>query len=85
MVVQDRIGEHNIAIDLHQQTDGRTAEGTLRIDGVAYRPGFLQATSTWASVTGSDGARVVSITYDPVPPRGPRPAVVLAIDGKIIQ
>jgi N-acyl-D-aspartate/D-glutamate deacylase len=84
-VLEETLAGHRIVIDLKQAKDGRTAEGTLRIDGVDYRPGFVQVTREWASVTGSDGRRVVSVTYDLGDAGRAGHAVVLAVDGKIVQ
>ena len=84
-VLDQPLAGHRIFIDLKQAADGRTAEGTLRVDGVDYRPGFLQVTRDWASVTGSDGMHVVSVTYDLGDARTAGHAVVLALDGTIVQ
>ena len=56
-------GGHEIAIDLTQGAGVREAKGRLSIDGVLYRPGFLQTAPGWASIGGS-GDRAISVTVD---------------------
>ena len=56
-------GGHAVAIDLTQGAGVREAKGRLSIDGVQYRPGFLQTAPGWASIGGS-GDRAISVTVD---------------------
>ena len=61
--VSGNSGGHSIAIDLTQGAGVREAAGTLMIDGVTYRAGFLQTTRNWATIGGT-GERAVSVTVD---------------------
>jgi N-acyl-D-amino-acid deacylase len=55
--------DHTIAIDLTQGAGVREATGVLSIDGVVYRPGFLQVAREWATVGGA-AERAISVTVD---------------------
>lgn len=76
--IKGKAGNHTIAIDLTQGAGVREAKGLLSIDGVVYRPGFLQATRGWAAVGGS-GDRSIFVTIDQH--RG-HTTVVVTIDGQ---
>ena len=70
-------GAHTIAIDLTQGAGVREAKGGLTVDGVLYRPGFLQTTPGWASISGS-GDRAISVIVDQRPPS----TVIVKIEGQ---
>jgi N-acyl-D-amino-acid deacylase len=55
---------HAVTIDLTQGAGSRQATGTLSVDGVVYRAGFLQAMRDWAHISGVSGDRAVSVTVD---------------------
>jgi hypothetical protein len=59
--INGRAAVITIAIDLTQGAGVREATGQLSIDGVLYRPGFLQVTRGWASIGGS-GDRAITVT-----------------------
>jgi N-acyl-D-amino-acid deacylase len=61
--VKGQEGGHTVAISLTQGAGVREAKGMLSIDGVLYRPGFLQTTRGWATISGS-GDRAISVTVD---------------------
>jgi N-acyl-D-amino-acid deacylase len=61
--IKSKTRDHAIEIDLTQGAGVRDAKGVLSIDGVLYRPGFLQVTRGWASIGGS-GERAISVTVD---------------------
>ena len=61
--VKSKSRDHDITIDVTQGAGVREATGVLSIDGVLYRPGFLQVTHGWASIGGS-GDRAISVTFD---------------------
>ena len=70
-------GGHTFAIDLTQGAGVREAKGQLTIDGVVYRPGFLQTALGWASIGGS-GDRAISVTVD----QGSAGRIVVKIEGQ---
>jgi N-acyl-D-amino-acid deacylase len=72
-----KAGDHTIAIELTQGAGVREAKGVLSIDGAIYRPGFLQTTREWASISGS-GDRAISVTID----QAAVMTVIVTIDGK---
>ena len=56
---------HVVRIDLTQGAGRREASGTLTIDGVSYRPGFIQTTKSWATISAvDDQGRAALITID---------------------
>jgi N-acyl-D-aspartate/D-glutamate deacylase len=55
--------DHTIKIELTQGAGAREASGVLMIDGVLYKPGFLQTTPRWATV-GGVGERAISVTVE---------------------
>ena len=61
--VKSKSRDHDITINVTQGAGVREATGVLSIDGVPYRPGFLQVTRGWASIGGS-GDRAISVTFD---------------------
>ena len=69
--------DQTIAIDLTQGAGVREAKGGLTVDGVLYRPGFLQTTPGWASISGS-GDRAISVSVDQRPPS----TVIVKIEGQ---
>jgi N-acyl-D-aspartate/D-glutamate deacylase len=75
--IKGKAGEHTIVIDLTQGAGVREARGVLSIDGVVYRPGFLQVTRGWASIGGVSGDRAVSVTVD----QQGGTTVIVTIDG----
>lgn len=76
--IRGKAGNHTIAIDLTQGAGVREAKGLLSIDGVVYRPGFLQTTGGWAAV-GGGGDRSIFVTVDQY--RG-NATVSVTIDGQ---
>jgi N-acyl-D-amino-acid deacylase len=75
--INSKGGGHTIAIELTQGAGVREAKGQLSIDGVLYRPGFLQVTRGWASIGGS-GDRAITVTVD----QGPPTTAVVKIEGQ---
>jgi N-acyl-D-amino-acid deacylase len=63
LTIKGNGGGHAIVIDLTQGAGVREAKGQLSIDGILYRPGFLQTARGWASIGGS-GDRAISVTVD---------------------
>jgi N-acyl-D-amino-acid deacylase len=76
--IKGKAGDHTIVIDLTQGAGVREAKGVLSIDGVVYRPGFLQVTREWAAVGGVSGDRAISVTVA----QRPTATVIVTIDGK---
>ena len=72
---------HTFTIDLTQGPGLRQAVGRLSVDGVDYRPGFLQSREGWASVSGS-GEHAIAVTVDRNDPTDPKSVtIVVSIDG----
>ena len=81
--VKSKDKEHVVTIDLTQGAGVREAKGTLMIDGVSYRPGFLQTTNRWATISGVDDAgRSILITVDPDRRANSGTAMIVKIDGQ---
>ncbi len=76
--IKAKAGDHTIAIDLTQGAGVREATGVLSLDGVVYRPGFLQTTRQWASIGGTSGDRTISVTID----QHGGTKVIVTIDGQ---
>jgi hypothetical protein len=75
--IKSKTKAHAIEIDVTQGAGVREATGVLSIDGVQYRPGFLQTMRGWASIGGS-GDRAISVTLDHNPPS----TVIVRIEGQ---
>ena len=72
-----------IVVDLTQGAGAREAVGTLSVNGVVYRPGFLQTGRDWAHVTGVSGDRSIAVTLDRGDPTNKATAtVVVKIDNE---
>jgi N-acyl-D-amino-acid deacylase len=77
LAVKSKTGDHAVAIDLTQGAGVREAKGLLSVDGVLYRPGFVQAARGWATVGGS-GERAILVTVN----QGPPATVIIKIEGQ---
>jgi N-acyl-D-amino-acid deacylase len=76
---------HAVTIDLTQGAGRREATGTLMIDGVSYRPGFIQTTRAWATISGVDDAgRALLLTIDNDRRSNSGIGIVVKIDGQEI-
>jgi len=73
--------DHSLQIDLTLSAGVREARGRLVVDGVNYRPGFLQTTQDWAALTGTLDGRTISVIVDQHPSAGGLSAIVW-IDGQ---
>ena len=81
--IKGKADGRQIMIDLTQGAGAREAAGTLAVDGVIYKPGFLQTMrGDWAHVTGTNGDQIISITLDRTDPtnRGSTTLVVKTSD-----
>lgn len=64
VAVKGKASEHVVEISLTQGAGVREATGLLSIDGVVYRPGFLQTMPRWAAISGAAGDRAISVIVD---------------------
>ncbi|MBY0493079.1 MAG: amidohydrolase family protein [Cyanobacteria bacterium] len=83
MKIDSTSRSHAIRIDLTQGAGVRDAKGTLIVDGVTYRPGFLQVTRDWATVSGVDDAgHAILLTLDLDKRTNLGTTIVAIIDGR---
>ena len=76
---------HVVRIDLTQGAGRREASGTLTIDGVSYRPGFIQTTKSWATISAvDDQGRAALITIDMDRRSNAGTGMIVKIDGEEI-
>jgi N-acyl-D-amino-acid deacylase len=80
MTIKGQADGRAIVVDLTQGAGVREAQGTLSVDGVVYRPGFLQVSREWAHVTGVSGDQAIAVTLDRNDPANrATPTVVVTI------
>lgn len=72
---------HTIEVDVTHGAGMREATGRFIVDGITYRPGFLQTASSWATLTGSIDGRTISLTVDKDSSSGGL-TVIVSIDGQ---
>ncbi|HEX6163342.1 MAG TPA: amidohydrolase family protein [Vicinamibacterales bacterium] len=83
MSIKSNSKAHVVTIDLTQGAGVREAKGSLIIDGVTYRPGFLQVAPNWAAISGVDDAgRALLLTLDLDRRSNSGTAVIVKIDGQ---
>jgi N-acyl-D-amino-acid deacylase len=83
VTIKTKAQGHAIGIELTQGAGARVAVGLLSIDGVIYRPGFLQTAHGWAAIGGGDDTATIFVTVDGQDPANAgRATVVVSINGR---
>ena len=84
MSIKSNSKVHAVTIDVTQGAGVREATGSLIVDGVRYRPGFLQVTRDWAAISGVDDAgRSMLFTLDLEKRSNAGNQLTLSIDGEV--
>ncbi|MEY4096242.1 MAG: hypothetical protein RLZZ53_3441 [Acidobacteriota bacterium] len=81
LTVSAKDRDHTIEVDVTHGAGMREATGRFIVDGITYRPGFLQTASSWATLTGSIDGRTISLTVDKDSSSGGL-TVIVSIDGQ---